>query len=175
VLKTCNRCGFSKGIGKFHRNSYSPDGFRSTCADCSRKGQADYRSRTKKQKAEYDRKRWSENKERLSENRRAWGARNRAHRNAYILNRYYTQKTQSCGNVPVEIREILFSEQNGLCFYCQKELEQSHLEHKAPIARGGKHERSNVCLSCPTCNLRKGTKTEEEFLGGDDLSFANAR
>ena len=31
------------------------------------------------------------------------------------------------------------------------------------VGRGGKHENENVVLSCPSCNLRKGSKTEEEF------------
>jgi 5-methylcytosine-specific restriction endonuclease McrA len=35
-----------------------------------------------------------------------------------------------------------------------------------PVSRGGTHARENLCCACPTCNLRKGTRTEEEFLKG---------
>ncbi len=33
-----------------------------------------------------------------------------------------------------------------------------------PLSRGGTNGRENLCLSCPDCNLRKGTKTVNEFL-----------
>jgi hypothetical protein len=39
----------------------------------------------------------------------------------------------------------------------------SQLEHKTPECRGGSNDIDNLALSCPTCNLKKGTKTELEF------------
>lgn len=38
-----------------------------------------------------------------------------------------------------------------------------HVDHLVPLARGGKHCVSNLCISCPTCNNRKFTKTPDEF------------
>jgi len=59
----------------------------------------------------------------------------------------------------------MMEEQRGKCFYCPASLTNSyHLEHKTPLVRGGTNQRKNVCLSCPTCNLRKGQKTSQEFL-----------
>ena len=54
--------------------------------------------------------------------------------------------------------------QGGRCFYCAAPLVTFHLEHKIPLARGGTNDLDNLCLSCPTCNHRKGQKTAEEFL-----------
>ena len=68
------------------------------------------------------------------------------------------------------IEEILWKNQKGMCYYCSESLIKLgyHLEHKIPLSRAGFHDDSNLCLSCPQCNFRKGCKTEEEFcsLGG---------
>lgn len=54
--------------------------------------------------------------------------------------------------------------QHGRCYYCSKQLTADrHLEHKTPLVRGGAHALVNLCWSCPSCNRRKGTKTETEF------------
>lgn len=54
--------------------------------------------------------------------------------------------------------------QGSRCYYCQEPLAAGmHLEHRTPIIRGGQHTLENLCWSCPTCNLRKGRKTEAEF------------
>lgn len=52
------------------------------------------------------------------------------------------------------------------CFYCGVEIRaaDSHLEHKKPISRGGDNRRGNLVLACPSCNLAKGKKTDEEFI-----------
>lgn len=52
------------------------------------------------------------------------------------------------------------------CFYCGVTIaaSQSHLEHKRPVSRGGDNRRGNIALSCPSCNLKKGRKTHEEFM-----------
>jgi len=51
------------------------------------------------------------------------------------------------------------------CEYCDHVCSDDwHLEHKTPLSRGGDNERENLCISCPACNLKKWTKTDEEFL-----------
>ena len=70
------------------------------------------------------------------------------------------------GRYTVEDVEQKFIEQQGLCFYCDKDLNSIgfHREHMVPLSRGGTNDRDNLCLSCPNCNLRKGSKTADEFL-----------
>ena len=62
----------------------------------------------------------------------------------------------------------LFLKQNGLCHYCGDVLEITvkfgvHIDHKTPVSRGGTSYIENIALTCATCNISKGTKTEEEY------------
>lgn len=58
----------------------------------------------------------------------------------------------------------LYSEQNGLCYYCSIELNGDyHVDHKKPISRGGSNDKSNLACACAMCNLQKGAMTEDEF------------
>lgn len=58
----------------------------------------------------------------------------------------------------------LFCDQAGRCVYCGVSLELRHLDHKMPVIRGGTNDLPNMHYTCPSCNLRKGTMTHEEFL-----------
>jgi hypothetical protein len=73
-------------------------------------------------------------------------------------------------------RNALRKRDGDLCVYCGVEMSferaakrvfQSHnatIEHRLPLARGGKHVWDNVVLACRECNLSKNQKTEAEFL-----------
>ncbi len=68
------------------------------------------------------------------------------------------------GDVPEDLYQKMFDQQNGKCYYCKMSLKRDyHTEHKTPLCRGGLHDKDNLCLSCPECNLRKNRRTEEEF------------
>lgn len=65
-----------------------------------------------------------------------------------------------------EINNLL-NTYNHQCFYCHINVKRGinlHLDHKTPLSRGGKHFITNLVPACQNCNLRKGTKTAEEFL-----------
>jgi len=65
-----------------------------------------------------------------------------------------------------EINNLL-NEHNHKCFYCGINIKRGinlHLDHKTPLSRGGEHTISNLAPACITCNLRKRTKTAEQFL-----------
>ncbi len=72
------------------------------------------------------------------------------------------------GHVSRNINQILMSSQKGRCYYCNRDLLELgfHQDHKVPLAREGLHDDSNLVLACPPCNLKKSTKTAEEFIGG---------
>ena len=55
--------------------------------------------------------------------------------------------------------------QNNQCAYCEADLEDTgtQVDHKTPLSRGGSNDASNIILSCPSCNQRKGVMTHEEF------------
>jgi len=54
----------------------------------------------------------------------------------------------------------------GLCLYCQKTFnaEELTMDHKVPVARGGKSVKSNVVVACKTCNTNKKAKTPVELV-----------
>jgi 5-methylcytosine-specific restriction endonuclease McrA len=60
------------------------------------------------------------------------------------------------------------------CYYCNKRVprKERHIDHKIPLARGGAHAVENLCCACADCNMRKHTRTVEEFTGQLDL-FTN--
>ena len=62
-----------------------------------------------------------------------------------------------------EVREYLLEKFNRSCAYCQIENVPLQIEHIVPRARGGSNRVSNLTLACAPCNLKKGTRTAEEF------------
>jgi len=75
------------------------------------------------------------------------------------------RKKGNGGRLSRGITKKLMEDQNGLCAYCSADLALGHhLDHKIPLVRGGLHVDANVQLTCPLCNMRKHSKTHEEFL-----------
>lgn len=52
------------------------------------------------------------------------------------------------------------------CTYCLEQLNgaDAHMDHIIPLSKFGKHEMFNLCISCPTCNLRKSNKNPFNFI-----------
>lgn len=69
------------------------------------------------------------------------------------------------------MREKLFKKQKGKCFYCGYRMRKAKgngnsvtLEHRTPLSRGGSHAHKNLAAACYTCNTRKRSMLESEFL-----------
>ena len=59
----------------------------------------------------------------------------------------------------------IYEAQDGRCYYCDEVLDQTyHVDHKQPTSRGGSNWPENLCVTCPTCNMRKNAQTEAEFV-----------
>lgn len=64
--------------------------------------------------------------------------------------------------------KALFAYQKGRCPICRESIKKKfHIDHIMPLIRGGRNDRSNLQLLCPTCNMRKGPK--------DPIVFAQER
>jgi len=52
------------------------------------------------------------------------------------------------------------------CFYCGNPGDTTtfHNEHRIPLSRGGLNHVKNIVPACQSCNLSKGTYTDDEFL-----------
>lgn len=110
--------------------------------------------------------RWRENNlERHRENARRYY---REHPEASrVAGSRYRHHKRTLQGEPYGIAEMkrMYQQQGGRCYYCRSPLfGVYHIEHKRPLSRGGLDCLYNIVLSCPTCNLRKYTKTAEEFM-----------
>lgn len=49
--------------------------------------------------------------------------------------------------------------ENKNCYWCGVDtIDNYHIDHYVPISKGGTHSQDNLVLSCPSCNLKKGSK-----------------
>ena len=59
---------------------------------------------------------------------------------------------------------LVIARAKGRCEYCR--MHQSlqgasfHVEHIVPRIVGGADDETNLCLACPSCNLRKSSRTQ---------------
>lgn len=51
------------------------------------------------------------------------------------------------------------------CHFCECDVTDGpfHYDHLLPLSRGGINHPCNIVVSCPTCNLAKAARTEDEF------------
>ena len=60
----------------------------------------------------------------------------------------------------------MMSEQKGRCYYCGIEIAEYknlNIEHCIPKSRNGTGSKHNIALSCYECNMKKNTRTIDEF------------
>lgn len=72
-------------------------------------------------------------------------------------------QTKRRKTISKKIVRQLHSMQEGLCAYCDKNLEEYHVEHIIPLCLDGSNNIGNLCLSCPRCNLLAGGKYFASF------------
>ncbi|MDD5302430.1 MAG: HNH endonuclease [Elusimicrobia bacterium] len=133
---------------------------------------------------EGSRRRRATNPERSREEQRAWrvanpGATRETYRawrlanleRARILNRVgssrrRTRKRGSGGSHTAAEWIALCWASAWRCAYCGDVLNEktAQQEHKVPISRGGSDDIENIALSCKSCNSRKHSMTDVEFL-----------
>jgi 5-methylcytosine-specific restriction endonuclease McrA len=169
----CKDCQRSQGKGYYNENKEAvlkrTNSYKREHKAYYTKYAADYRQENRELLRKKNCAYYLQNREEVIARTHNWAKLNRDKR-AVIDHRRRAKKLNQLGKVSSNIEETLWKNQKGKCYYCHTSLVDIgyHQEHKTPIDRGGFHDDSNLCLSCPTCNFRKGRKTEEEFrsLGG---------
>lgn len=65
----------------------------------------------------------------------------------------------------LEWMRLIKSRDFRVCYYCRRLIHscQIHFDHIIPLARSGPHRIENLCVSCPRCNLSKGSKLISEW------------
>lgn len=185
--KTCYRCKQAKPSNHFHPHKASKDGLNPNCRICETARRharenalsADEVARRKAKKLAYDIEHRKKTKAQRSEQTRARYLKNRRQRILYAstwvknnpekrsaISQNYKAKRRamvSSGLCSADFRKWK-NDQAKVCAYCgQCCKEKYHVDHILPLVRGGKHELVNLAISCPTCNLRKHSKTPDEF------------
>lgn len=57
-----------------------------------------------------------------------------------------------------EVRGQVIARDGYVCAYCGAETEDPHIDHIHPLSKGGTNDLSNLTVSCPACNIKKGAK-----------------
>ena len=191
MSKVCTKCKSILPLEAFWRESKAKDGHRSQCRTCRNMSSAAYDAVHPGKLAARKKRYCAAHKEQISANEKRYRDANREHiapRRQIYRDAHKEQKAawqrdnpdkraaskakrralKHGGMVeplPSNYERGLYEAQHGLCFYCGGILEKAghHRDHMTPLVREGSHSLANLCLACPTCNLRKGTKTAEEF------------
>jgi 5-methylcytosine-specific restriction endonuclease McrA len=188
VKKCCIICGLSKSIFDFPSGYKTKTGYGPYCKTCNgekrRKWRIENRERDNAKTLAYQ----EANKDKIKKWKNRYKRKNveriRSLGRSYRI-RFPEKHTQAeakrreikkSGLVAEEKEQILRlyslaqSESLVVCFYCESEIEQNkrHVDHKIPLSRGGSHSIENLVISCASCNLKKGTMTDAEFLQGGE-------
>jgi len=167
-MKICSTCKVLKRKNEFYKNSSSKNGFKSQCKECV--SEIDKLRNNKYYKCNIERKKIMHREYSESYRDKYPSKQSEYQKSNKLKFREYAQKRRALkdnnlGFIFSGMIELLSCVQDKMCFYCSVSIEEnSHLDHKLPLSRGGKHTWSNLCLACPSCNLRKHTKTAEEFM-----------
>jgi hypothetical protein len=75
------------------------------------------------------------------------------------------RKLQAKGHFMAGDIQLQYKKQNGLCYWCDKELNgKYHIDHVIPLSRGGTNYPDNLVCSCAKCNCSKSNKLPNEWL-----------
>lgn len=124
-----------------------------------------YRSTNSEARKAYSRAWYAANSERAVAACRAYKAahpdKRRVHDHSSRVRRRARERG---GKLSPHLLTDLYIAQEGKCACCGKPLGTTyHLDHKMPLALGGKHCDDNIQLLLPRCNLVKGAKHPDEL------------
>lgn len=104
-------------------------------------------------------------KDRARERGRAWRLANpgRAASLLRVWKRRNPEKVKAAkrlrGSKNASRRAWLMKVQRGRCAICRQRLgKETHIDHVIPLKLGGSNRRSNLQLTCPSCNMSKGAR-----------------
>ena len=135
----------------------------------------EYRKHNKKMLSEVDRAYYIDNKNKFIERAKKWRINNRERYKAIKANRRSLVKNLTEAVVQLVYEKNIKNNRRLSCYLCliPISIQDSHLEHKTPLSRGGSNDFTNLEVSCRQCNQRKGAKTLEEYLNLGIVTHAN--
>lgn len=183
MLKFCKKC-----------QTETERNYRGDCKPCKNEWKKAWRkANTEKVKASLAAYR-AANKEKMKASKAAWRARNpeyaktwharnpeyakikvaewkaanperhAANKRNYKRNRRAKKKSAGGIHTSNDIKQLL-SSQKGKCICCKSSIANNyHVDHIIPLALGGRNDKLNLQILCPTCNIRKGAKHPIDFM-----------
>lgn len=127
--------------------------------------QTDYRN-NRARKAASSRSYYLANVDKVHAYNRDWNKRNPDIKRV-ACHRRRSLRRKADGSFTREQIAFLFRRQRSRCANpaCSCSLEHGyHIDHIIALSRGGSNWIRNIQLLCPTCNVRKGSKTPERFM-----------
>jgi len=183
-VKRCSRCGESKPLETFPRQSNRRDGRNCWCKDCHRQWARDnsdlrrtslrrWRERYPERVRQYTETHKDEQRERGRRYDRAHREKCRAKNSRWYAEhpdwnreRSHRRRALERGShvEPVD-RQAIYDRDDGICHLCGEPVPRENftLDHLVPISLGGPHTSANVAIAHASCNFRRGTKSVEEF------------
>ena len=115
-----------------------------------------------------------EHPEQTKENKRKYQQSPRGLKNHLAAeNSRRARKAQASGTFTAGDIERMLRRQKGKCYYCKKKLGTDrrayHVDHAIPLSRGGTNDPSNLVITCPPCNEKKGKRMPHEWPEGGRL------
>lgn len=105
---------------------------------------------------------------------------NHANREAkYRLRQAYRQRAQAAGRLPLRVWLGILQSYENRCAYCGESARLT-IDHRVPLSRGGLNSSDNIKPACRSCNSKKATRSEDDFLQAlasevlDALSMSNS-
>lgn len=118
--------------------------------------EADRKRRWKEKNPERDRNHQKDFLKRFPEKAKMYSKAGSSNRRVRLI---LTEGTYNINDI-----KFLLLKQKNKCVYCKKDVSNKyHVDHIMPLALGGRNDRKNLQITCPTCNLRKSAKHPLDF------------
>lgn len=168
--KTCTKCGETKPLDEYNRDSMGYLKRKARCRTCTRKATLDWRNRNLERNRENTRRWIADNKDRYLEMKRQYHRNNAEKEKAYreefahvLWEARYRRRVQGYGFVPVVesfTRDELIARWGPNCWHCKTGEFESLDHYETPVAFGGAHTLEACRPSCISCNssTRKATR-----------------
>lgn len=161
-MKQCSKCKIVKEFSFFSPRSDHPGKYMSLCRACD---------------AERLRNRYHAAGQVIKDNdgkpRKQYKKREKVGKSISARNSHAKRRVATKSGVSGHNLKLWADAQLKECVWCGSDCAENYqIDHFMPLALGGLHELTNLCISCPKCNSRKGAKNPIEWAYALHLEMA---
>ena len=147
-IKRCSKCRRFASVDAFSPDRRAMDGLQSQCKRCICANGKKWRE---------------ENPEKWRASRSRWRANNPDKVRAIHRNTSHKRYRQKSGGIGAAELLAWEAAQRKVCHWCGVRCKTWHVDHRTPLAKGGRHDLDNLVIACPSCNLSKAARDPIEF------------